>query len=95
MTLRSAYPYLTKFERAKVLSERADQLQQGAPPLTEIAPADDALDIAMRELVAGVIVMKVRRVLPDGTVEDCDLNDLVVDPDGYVASCVKPIPRKK
>ena len=93
--LSETYPYLTRFERAQVLAERAEQLSNGASPLVaNYLPFDDALTIAMRELVANRIPMKVRRIHSDqSSFEDVELSKLVTDPTGDIASLIKEAER--
>lgn len=65
------FPFLTPYERTKVLSLRASQLAQGAVPLLLQPPAagTEALAVAVAELAAGVLPFVLRRPLPDGTYE--------------------------
>lgn len=58
----------TRYERARLLGARAIMLAKGAPPLIDPGNLTDVLDIARKELEAGVIPITVKRVLPDGTV---------------------------
>lgn len=70
-------PILTKYERARILGERAKQLDAGATPLVDV-PADiiDGYLIALRELEAKVIPFIIKRPLPNGTCEYWRLADL-------------------
>ena len=58
-------PYVTKYERAVILGHRALQLASGSPPLIE-TPGDDYLQIAAKELDAGVLPVRLRRAMADG-----------------------------
>ena len=58
-------PYVTKYERAVILGHRALQLASGSPPLIE-EPGDDYLQIAAKELDAGVLPVRLRRYMADG-----------------------------
>ncbi|KAH0575471.1 DNA-directed RNA polymerase II RPB6 [Spironucleus salmonicida] len=74
-------PFLTKFEKARILGARAQQLAMGAPPNVNITTAAGALDplvVAREELKQKKIPMIVRRKLPDGSHEDWPLRDLEV-----------------
>lgn len=56
---------LTRFEKAKIIGARALQISMGAPILIKLT--DDIinpLDIAIRELDAGVVPITVRRNPP-------------------------------
>ena len=60
---------MNKYERARILAERAKQLENGAEPTTDITGLDDALRIAQKELREGVIPLKIRRRKIDGDLE--------------------------
>mmetsp|Transcript_24434 Transcript_24434/g.38071 ORF Transcript_24434/g.38071 Transcript_24434/m.38071 type:complete len:124 (-) Transcript_24434:199-570(-) len=85
------YPYLTRFERSQILSERANQLSNGASPkATNFLPLDDPLTIAMRELLENKIPMKVRRVHSDrASFEDIEISNLAPDPTGEISSFIQ------
>lgn len=64
-------PKLTRFERARIVGARALQISMGAPVLIEIPDESTSpVDLAIRELEAGVLPIAVRRRLPDGTYQD-------------------------
>lgn len=75
---RITTPYMTKYERARVLGTRALQIAMNAPIMVEIKNETDPLEIAKKELKAGKIPMIVRRYLPDGTFEDWSVEELIV-----------------
>ncbi|GKT15520.1 putative multi-domain containing protein [Aduncisulcus paluster] len=76
---RKTTPYLTKYERARIIGTRALQLSLGAKALVPIpAKMTDPLEIATKELQTGKIPMIVRRHLPDGSYEDWRVSDLQV-----------------
>ncbi|MFQ5800206.1 MAG: DNA-directed RNA polymerase subunit K [Candidatus Hydrothermarchaeales archaeon] len=56
---------LTRFEKAKIIGARALQISMGAPILIKI-PDDiiDPIDIAVKELEAGVVPITVKRSPP-------------------------------
>ncbi len=70
-------PYLTKFERARIIGARALQLSLGAPPLIDIKGLKDPIKIAEKELELGVLPMVIRRKLPDGTYQDIPIKYLL------------------
>ncbi|CAD2215698.1 DNA-directed RNA polymerases I, II, and III subunit RPABC2 [Angomonas deanei] len=78
---RVTAPYLTKYERARVLGTRAVQLSQNAPVLVKIEGETDPLTIALKELRERVLPLMIRRVLPDNTYEDWSIEELDVDLD--------------
>lgn len=68
---------LTKYEVARIVGGRALQLSLGAFPLVEVNPNDTPIDIAKRELEAGVLPIIIRRRKPDGTYVDVPVNELL------------------
>ncbi|AFP65460.1 DNA-directed RNA polymerase I, II, and III 15kDa polypeptide (nucleomorph) [Chroomonas mesostigmatica CCMP1168] len=76
---RLTLPFLTKYEKARILGARALQLSMGAPLMIETEGETDALDIAAKELLKRKIPISIRRYLPDGTFEDWLLNELIID----------------
>jgi DNA-directed RNA polymerase I, II, and III subunit RPABC2 len=76
---RVCYPFLTQFEKTKVLSFRASQLAQGSKPY--IAVPDDVTDvytIAKMELKERRLPFIVKRPLPDGDYEYWRLSELLI-----------------
>lgn len=76
---RITTPYLTKYERARVLGVRALQISMNAPIMVELEGETDPLEIAMKELRQNKIPLIIRRKLPDGSYEDWSVNELIVD----------------
>ena len=71
-------PKLTRFERARIVGSRALQIAMGAPLLLEPAESlSNPVDIALRELEAGILPITIRRTLPDGTYQDIPLKWLL------------------
>merc|ERR1712130_308426 len=66
---RITTPYMTKYEKARILGTRALQISMGAPIMIETIGETDPLEIAMKELRERKIPMIIRRFLPDGTFE--------------------------
>merc|ERR1712232_1488261 len=73
---RKTTPYLTKYERTRVLGARAMQISMNAPVMVELGGETDPLLIAEKELLERVIPFIVRRFLPDGTYEDWKVSEL-------------------
>eukprot|EP01083_Nonionella_stella_P106605 307856_1 len=67
---RITTPYLTKYEKARILGTRALQISMGAPVMVEMVGETDPLEIAQKELRERKIPMIIRRFLPDGTFEE-------------------------
>lgn len=72
--------YLSKFEVAKVLGLRMEQLSRGATPRVDV-PSDKTplREIAVMELKNKKIPFIIVRVLPDGTREKRRLAELELD----------------
>ena len=77
---RETSRFLTKFERAKILGERAIQISNGAKVMVEVEKGVwDPMIIAEKELREKKINYVIRRYLPDGNYEDWNLNELIFD----------------
>jgi DNA-directed RNA polymerase I, II, and III subunit RPABC2 len=77
--LHRTIPYLTKYERARILGQRAKQIETGARPLVKI-PENivDSYIIAELELREKKIPFIIRRPIPGGACEYWSLRDLEV-----------------
>lgn len=76
---RTTTPYMTKYERARILGTRALQISMNAPVFVDLEGETDPLRIAMKELSEKKIPLVIRRYLPDGSFEDWSVEELVVD----------------
>lgn len=75
--LHRTAPYLTKYERARVLGQRAKQIEFGAKPLVKLPEnVIDGRVIAELELLQKKIPFIIRRPLPNGASEYWNLRDL-------------------
>ncbi|KAI4751524.1 RNA polymerase Rpb6 [Aureobasidium sp. EXF-12344] len=74
---RTTTPYMTKYERARVLGTRALQISINAPVLVDVEGETDPLQIAIKELREKKIPLVVRRYLPDGWYEDWTCEELL------------------
>ncbi|EPY49835.1 DNA-directed RNA polymerase I [Schizosaccharomyces cryophilus OY26] len=74
---RMTTPYMTKYERARILGTRALQISMNAPVLVDLEGETDPLQIAMKELAQKKIPLLVRRYLPDGSYEDWSVSELI------------------
>lgn len=93
--VRVTTPYLTKYERARILGTRALQIRHvwchtpptealtrhsmNAPILVPLDGETDALQIAIKELSQRKIPLVIRRYLPDGSFEDWSVSELISD----------------
>ncbi len=75
--LHKTVPILTKYERTKVLGQRAKQIENGATPFVVVPPnVIDGYTIAELELKQKRIPFIIRRPMPNGRSEYWLLNDL-------------------
>mmetsp|Transcript_70723 Transcript_70723/g.129446 ORF Transcript_70723/g.129446 Transcript_70723/m.129446 type:complete len:89 (-) Transcript_70723:137-403(-) len=74
---RKTTPYMTKYERARILGARALQISMNAPVMIELDGETDPLIIAENELRERKVPFVVRRYLPDGTYEDWKVSELL------------------
>jgi len=75
--VRVTTPYMTKYERARVLGTRALQISMNAPVLVPTDGETDPLQIAIKELAQRKIPLIIRRFLPDGSFEDWSVAELI------------------
>jgi len=61
-----------------VVGARALQISMGAPILVDVPEGySSPIDIALKELEAGILPITIRRTLPDGTYQDIPLKWLL------------------
>jgi len=77
--LHTTIPFVSRYERARVLGERAKQLNSGAEPFVEIDETMiDGYVIAMKEFEDKKIPFIIQRPLPNGASEYWKLKDLEI-----------------
>ena len=77
--LHRTIPYLTKYEKARILGQRAKQIETGAKPLVRVPETIvDAYIIAELELKEKRIPFIIRRPIPGGGSEYWNLKDLEI-----------------
>jgi len=78
----TTFPVMTRFEKAKVLGLRTEQLARGADPmLDDIIPSSSSpSDIASAELDAKKTPYIIVRNLPNGSKEMWKIKDMIVLP---------------
>ena len=75
--LHKTVPFLTKYEKARVLGLRAKQINNGGDIFVEVPPSiHDGFAIAQMELEQKKIPFIIRRPLPNGTSEYWSVNEL-------------------
>ena len=70
---------LTKFERVRIIGQRAEYIAQGAPPMVDATGMTDALAIAEKELDERKVPLIVKRTYPDGSVVEISIFDTDVE----------------
>ena len=74
---RTTTPFLTKYEKARVIGARALQISKNAPILVNLNQDEtDPILIAEKELRKQMIPFIIRRFLPDGSYEDWAVKEL-------------------
>ena len=72
-------PFLTQFEKTRILGFRTNQLAQGAIPYVSVpAHIRNVLDIAKMELEQRRLPFIIKRPMPDGTFEYWRLSNLMI-----------------
>lgn len=73
------YPFLTNFERTKIIGLRSNQISKGSAPFIAVpSHITDVRDIARMELEQKRLPYIIKRPLPDGTFEYWRLADLLI-----------------
>ena len=77
--LHITYPFLTRYEKAKILGLRAKQINHGSKPFVDVPNSIiDGHIIALMELNKGQIPFIIRRPMPNGGSEYWKVNDLQI-----------------
>lgn len=77
--LHRTVPFITKYEKSRVIGERAKQINNGANPMVEIEPTViDGYLIALKEFEEKKIPFIIKRPLPNGGCEYWKLSDLEI-----------------
>ena len=73
---KKTIPYLSKFEKARIIGNRAQQLAYGAQPKINTENLLDIYEIATEELKQRKIPFIIRRPIPNGACEYWKVSDL-------------------
>ena len=77
--LHKTLPFVTSYERARVIGERSKQIEAGAKPFIEVSSnMVDGYLIALKEFENKKIPFIIQRPLPNGTSEYWKLSDLEI-----------------
>jgi len=77
--LHKTLPFLTKFEKSRILGQRAKQLDSGAQPFVSVEKGIiDGYVIALKELEQKAIPFIIKRPLPNGGFEYWKVSDLEI-----------------
>ena len=77
--LHTTYPFLTRYEKAKILGLRAKQINHGSKPFVNVPNyIIDGHTIALMELNKGNIPFIIRRPMPNGGSEYWKVSDLPI-----------------
>jgi len=77
--LHKTLPFITKYEKARIIGERAKQIDSGAEPMVEIEPnMIDGYLIALKEYEAKAIPFIIQRPIPSGASEYWKFSDLEI-----------------
>lgn len=76
---RITKPFLTKYEKTRLLGTRALAISMNAPVTVDTEGETDALKIAIKELEQKKIPLIIRRYLPNGSFEDFSIDELEIE----------------
>lgn len=76
--IKKTIPILTKFERARIVGVRLQQLAYGAKPRVDITNLRSINEIVEKELLERKIPFIIRRALPNGSFEDWKLEEFEI-----------------
>lgn len=75
---KKTIPRLTKFEKARIMGVRLQQLVYGAKPRIDISGLRSNNEIVEKELLLRKIPFIIRRILPNGSSEDWKLEEFEI-----------------
>lgn len=78
MQKRTTIPVITKYEFARLLAERAEEIANNKPVTIKDPGTDDPLEIAKLEYLAKRSPKKLKRIFPDGRVEIWAISELYI-----------------
>lgn len=69
---------LTRYEKAKLIGMRMEQLSRGFPPCVDDTGMTNVRDIAFKELETRAMPLMIARHLPNGKKEYWKLEDMII-----------------
>jgi DNA-directed RNA polymerases I, II, and III subunit RPABC2 len=69
---------MSKYEKAKIIGSRMEQLGRGAKPTIDIKGMTNIRDIAVKELEEKTIPFKIVRTKPNGEKVIWDIKDMII-----------------
>ena len=72
--------FLTKYEKVRIIGTRAEQLEDGAPPMIDIGDMTSAIEIAEKELNERKTPMVIIRKMPNGEQKNIPISQFIDDP---------------
>ena len=76
---RCTKPFLTKYERARIVGYRAEQIASGSEPCVDVGNITKVVDIVEKELKERKIPLIIKRTLPNNESEYWKLEELDVN----------------
>ncbi len=67
---------MTVYEKSRIISARAKQLASGLPPMDPETKLEDPIEIAESEFYNDTIPIRIRRPMPNGTIEKFSVTEL-------------------
>lgn len=75
----TSVPFMTLYERTRIIGIRVNQLSQGSKPYVNVPKhITDVVEIAKLELEQKRLPFIIKRPMPDGTYDYCRISDLIV-----------------
>ena len=76
---RCTKPFLTKYERARIVGYRAEQIASGSEPCVDVGNLTKVVDIVEKELKERKIPLIIKRTLPNNDSEYWKLEELDIN----------------
>jgi DNA-directed RNA polymerase subunit K len=77
MSEKNSIPYISKYELAALISERAKEIANNNPITIKNPKSNNPIDIAMQEYEEGKLPKKIKRIYPNGKIEIWSINNFI------------------